>query len=86
MSATVSTMELRVKYPDREQPLVWATGTTRCLSEHACREIQRKVAELTDSDLDTFESTLRRKRKAAIGGYDFTIVPIEEEYDEDEED
>jgi hypothetical protein len=77
--AIVKTFELRVN------GIVWATGSVKTLAEFAYYELHRKDRSIPDDTLDALERSLRKTKTAQHGELIFSIVPIEEEYEADEE-
>ena len=69
----------------RRDGVTWGTGTVRFLAEFAALEVHRKDATVPDEDLDALEKSLRKARTAEHGGKVWSIVPIVEAYEADEE-
>lgn len=78
---TVKTYELRCN------GVAWCVGTIKDCAEHAWLEMRRKHAAVPEASLTAMEKDLKKMRSATVvNGYALEIVPIEEEYEEEEED
>jgi hypothetical protein len=66
--------------------IVWCTGSVKTCAEFAVTDSCRKNREHSDAVLDAFEAELRKDRKATLDGHTWTVEPITEEYEADEDD
>ncbi len=72
-------------YEVRRAGVVQCVGSVKTCAEFAWLTARKQHPDVLEQQLDAFERALRRSRAATLCGEAWTISPLEEEYEEDEE-